>query len=143
MSAGPERTTGLDDDHLYVVGRPLPRRPDPEPADAYAVVELAPALFPAIRELRSLHIGEDRAQAALTRHVGVRGQLDRATDVPLLDALREQLEHDGPAFLGTLEGDEDGDALQRKCAFSRPSRPVSSSYISPLSLAASVSRSSR
>ena len=137
MGAGPERTAGLDDDHLDVVRWLAPTAARPRAGRCGRRGGTRASALPSPRRPpQPPRRRRPRAGSRLTRRVGVRGQLDRAADVPLLDALGEQLEHDCAAFLGTLEGDDDGDALQRKCAFRRPSRPVSSSYISPFSLAA-------
>ena len=113
MCSGSEGAARFDHDHPDAVGRQLPGRADPERADPNAVVKLAPALLPVLGDLTHRDIGEVRAHAALARCVGVGGQLDRAVELALLDALREQLEHDRPALLGPREGD---DGLRRASA---------------------------
>ena len=51
MRAGAERTAGVDHDRERLGRRLLPRRPDPERADPDRVVELAPAVLPAVVDL--------------------------------------------------------------------------------------------
>ena len=65
--------------------RLLPRRPDPEPADRDAVVEVAPLVLPALGDV----VDRDDVEAE-RRLVGV----DREGAVELLDALREDVEQE-------------------------------------------------
>jgi hypothetical protein len=105
MPAGAERAPGVDHDRLDPVGRRLPRRPDPEPPDAHRPVKLPPALFPISGHVVGVHLAEGRPETLLTGVVGVRHQLQPVGVLDLLEALREQLEHQGPSRLGTLDRD--------------------------------------
>jgi hypothetical protein len=116
MGAGAERAAGIDDDRELPSRRGLPRRSDPERADLDGVVELAPAVLPALGDLldeRSRELGDD-PRGGLT----VRGELDRCAVIPLLEPFRGELDEPGAELLGLGGRCPDGRANQRKALFS-------------------------
>src|SRR5581483_3556585 len=76
---------------------------------------------------------ERRPQTLLPARVGVGDELDPVEALDLLEALREELEHQRPRFLGALGGDVDRDApqaAQRNALFSFSKNPSSLRYVS-------------
>jgi hypothetical protein len=105
MCTRAERAARVDDDRL-------PRRPDPEAPDLDAVVERAPAVLPAVRDIAGLDdVEADR------RLVGV----DRERAVQLLDALGEDVQQEQQLRLPT----DDDISLQRNALFSLSKKPSS------------------
>ena len=100
MAAGPERPARVDHDGERVGVRLLPRRPDPEAPDPHRPVELPPAVLPVVADLRDRGAAEGLPDPLLAGRVRVRGDLDPAVAVDLLEALREELEHDRARLLG-------------------------------------------
>src|SRR5258708_30609629 len=74
----PERAARVDDDYEPDFGRRLPRRPDPELPDADGLVEVAPAILPALVDLAHPGAAEGLPEPLLAAGVGVRDQLDAA-----------------------------------------------------------------
>ena len=130
VPAGAERAPGIDHDRLDPLGRRLPGRPDPELPDAHRPVEVAPALLPVGGHVVGPHLAERGPEPLLARVVGVRDQLEPVGVLDLLEALREELEHQRPRRLGALDRDGRGDAAeraQRKALFSFWKNPSSAS----------------
>jgi hypothetical protein len=96
------------------VRRLLPRWPDPEPADDDAVVERAPPVLPAWRDLCGLDDAEALPEASLDRLVvGVDGE----AAVELLDAAGEELEE--PRELGLAARDDEPPQRNALLSFSK------------------------
>ena len=127
VAAGPERAARIDHDGERVGVRPLPRRADPEAPDPHGPVELPPAILPVVADLRDRCAAEGLPDPLLSGRVRVRGDLDPAVAVDLLEPLREELEHDGARLLGPRGGDADRDALedQRSALLSFSKKPSS------------------
>ena len=129
MPAGPERARRLDHDRDHVLRRRLPRRPDPERADANGPVELPPALLPAIRDLGLDGAWEDAPNRGRSGLLGVPRELDRAVAIPLLEAGRKELDERRARDLRLARRDLDRDPAepaQRKTLFSLSKKPSSS-----------------
>jgi hypothetical protein len=129
MAAGPERARRLDHDRDRVRRRRLPRRPDPESADANGTVKLPPALFPAIRDLGLDGAWEGGPYRSRSGLVGVPRQLDPAVSILLLEPGREELDEGGARDLRLGRRDLDRDPpepAQRKTLFSLSKKPSSS-----------------
>src|ERR1041385_791449 len=121
MCAGPERATGVDHDDERIGWGCLPRRPDPEPADANRPMEAAPTVLPAGLDVSTFAGAEEVPEALLAGGVRVRGELDPARPLDLLEPLGEELDHRRARLFGTVVPDLDGDApeaAQRNALFS-------------------------
>ena len=79
-------------------GGVLPRRPDPERADPDRVVELAPAVLPAVVDLADGCVREGREHPLGGGAVG--GELDGAGVLLLLEPLGRELDERRPQLLG-------------------------------------------
>ena len=93
-------------------------------------MEVTPALLPVGRHVVAPHLAEGRPEPLLAGVVGVGHQLEAVGVLDLLEALREQLQHQGPRRLGALERNGRGDAAeraQRKALFSFWKNPSSAS----------------
>ena len=110
MRAGAEGAARIDHDGDRVCGRLLPRRPDPQTADADAVVEGAPAVLPALGHV--VHLDDVEAERRLVRVDGVRA-------VELLDALGEDVEQERELRLSA----DDDVAPQRNALLSLSKSP--------------------
>ena len=88
----PNARPGSIDDGERVGRRLLPRRADPQRPDAHRPVERAPAVLPARLDVGRRSHAENRPDTLLAGAVGVRGQLDRAVALDLLEAAREELD---------------------------------------------------
>jgi ABC-type transport system involved in cytochrome bd biosynthesis fused ATPase/permease subunit len=111
MTARAEGAPRIDHDRLGVPGD-LPRRADPETPDLCAVVELAPAVLPPLRDVGRL----DHVEAN-GRFLGVDGE----RTVELLDSLREDVEEERKLRLAA----DDDVPLQRNALFSFSKKPSS------------------
>ena len=127
VAAGAEGSTRVDQDCGHPGLRLLPRRSDPERADPHRSVERAPALFPALLDLGRAGAAERRPEPLLAGRVGVRGELDAARELGLLEPFREELEHDRPCplGLGRRHGHRDAQETQRNALFSLSKNPSS------------------
>ena len=128
VRAGAERAAGVDDDREGIVRRRLPRRSDPERADAHRLVERPPPVLPARLHVRGARAAEEVPETLLAARIGVGGELDPLRAVDLLEALGEQLEHDRARLLEPLRPHLDGDsaqAAQRNALFSLSKKPSS------------------
>jgi hypothetical protein len=123
VSAGAEGSTRVDHHGQRVLGRRLPRRPNPEKPDLHRVVELAPALFPAALDLDGLGVRERGEDALGGLAVGC--ELDQAGRFGFLEALRRQLDEAGAELLGLVCLDGDGRADQWNALFSFSKKPGS------------------
>ena len=126
---GAERATGIDHDRLDPLGRRLPGRPDPELPHADRPVEVPPALIPVGGHVVGTHLAEGGPEPLLPRVVGVRDELEPVGVLDLLEALREELEHQRARRLGALDRNGRGDAAerQRNALFSFWKNPSSAS----------------
>ena len=124
---GAERAAGVDHDRDRAGVGLLPRRADPERADAHRPVECAPAVLPALLDVGRARAAEGRPEPLLAARVGVGDQLDAAGGLPLLEALGEELEHQRAAVLGLRGADGHGDPAQaqRNALFSLSKNPSS------------------
>jgi hypothetical protein len=113
VRAGAERAARIHDHDERVRGRLLPRRADPEAADAHRPVERAPAVLPAVLDVGAATVAEERPQALLARGVRVGGELDALRLLDLLEALGKELEHGRARLLDAVAADFDRDAAQR------------------------------
>src|SRR5207253_9774756 len=109
---GPERPARVDHDGDRVRRRRLPRRPEPERPDARGPVALAPAVLPALLDALADRAAERLPEALLAGAVGVRGELDVAGVVALLEPLGEELEHHGACLLRPARWDAHRHASQ-------------------------------
>ena len=124
-----ERATGVDHHRDRVGIGLLPRRADPDRTDPNRPVEGPPAVLPALLDIGRPGAAERRPEPFLPVIVRVRRQLDAVGTVALLEALREELEHDRAGLLGSGRRDRHGDAPQRQrnALFSLSKNPSSSS----------------
>ena len=129
MAAGPEGARRVDHDRDRVRGRSLPRRTDPERADADGPVEVPPTLLPAARHLGLDGVREGGPDRGRSGAIRVRSELQSAVSIPLLEARREELDEGGARDLGLGRRDVDRDSpqlAQRKTLFSLSKKPSSS-----------------
>src|SRR6476661_537785 len=126
MGSRAEGAARVDHDGDRLRGRALPRGPDPERADADAVVEVAPRVRPALVHLVDRHDVEPER-----RLIGV----DGVAALKLLDALGKDVEQERG-----LSADDDVPP-QRKALLSLPNRPSGLPYV--LSSACSSNSCSR
>src|SRR5581483_6027496 len=124
------RAAGGDDDRRRVGGRVLPRRADPEPPDANAVVELAPCVLPPVANV--LRLDHVEADGRLVRVHGIRA-------VELLHAVGEEVQQEEQLRLAP----DDHVPLQRNALFSFPKKPSSGLYVRSSACASNSSRSRR
>ncbi len=123
MRARPERPAGVDDDRERSRRRTLPGWADPERADANRAVELAPAILPSGLDLAPRRVRE-RGEDAPGR-LAVRGQLELAGTLDLLEPLRGELDEPRAELLGRLDRNADRGADQRNALFSFSKKPSS------------------
>ena len=119
MRTGAERAAGVDHDRPSGIGRLLPGRPDPEPADGDRVMEAPPRVLPSLRH--GLYDGT-RELAEKRIDVGDRDvgrQLDHVAVHDLLEPGRHELEEPCPDRLGLVAEGADGEAP--KVAHAAPS----------------------
>src|SRR5262249_6567104 len=139
-AAGADRGARFDHAGRGVVGRIPPRRPDPESADPYRLVKVAPPVLPSRLDRIAARTAEGMPQPLLPQGVGVGGQLDPVGAVELLEARWKQLEQDRPRCLRAPVRQGDRDSSQRKALFSRWKKPSSGRYASsPIASATSSS----
>jgi hypothetical protein len=115
---GAERATRIDHHWDRAGRRLLPRRPDPEPADQHAAMEVAPPLLPA-----RLDVLDERVRRRLRVRVG--DELELRTERTLLETLREALEPLRARLLGARERNPNSDSSQRNALFSFSKKPSS------------------
>ncbi len=113
VPAGAEGAARIDHDRDRVAVGLLPRRPDPEPADADRLVELPPAVLPVLLDVGRRRTAERLPDPLLAGRVRVGRDLEAAVAGDLLEPFREELEHDRPRFLGPGVGDGDRDAPEQ------------------------------
>ena len=92
-------------------------------------MEIAPALLPAGVDGVCPDRAERSPETLLPTRVGVGHELDAVREVTLLEAFREELEHQRPRALRTLWRDDRRDAAQRgqrNALFSFSKNPSSS-----------------
>lgn len=131
MRTRAERATRIDDDHLLVARRGLPRRADPETPDTYGAMKLAPPISPASLDALCGDIGENLANPRFAGFVRVRRQLDPAAPFDLLESARDELEQARAGDLRVRVRHTCRDAAevvaQRRALFRRRKNPSSSS----------------
>src|SRR5918995_964498 len=118
----------VDHDRDPVVGRTLPRGPDPERAGTRRPVEGAPALPPVGRDVVLLCRAERAGDARPAVRIGVRRELDLVAALALLEPFRRELQHQRASLLRALLRNADGDAAkaaQRNALFSLSKNPSS------------------
>src|SRR5262249_26282833 len=103
-------------------------------------VERAPAVFPARLDVVEARVGERGGDAS--RSIVVRGELDGARQLALLEPLGRELEEARAQLLRAVRRDRDGGPDQWKWLLSRSKKPSCLAYVS-WSLAWSNSPSSR
>ena len=103
-AAGAEGTARVDDDRDRARVRRLPGRADPEPADPDGLVELPPAVLPVLLDVGDRRASERLPDPLLAGRVRVRGDLEPAHALDLLEALREELEHHGTSLSAARRG---------------------------------------
>src|SRR5438128_2679778 len=147
MPARSECLAGVDHDREQAGRRPLPRRADPEAADLDRPVERAPALLPAVLDVGPLRGTEGVPEALLPARVGVGRELERVVVIDLLEAVREELDHDRPRLLAAAQRyghRHAAEAGQRKKFRTRSKNPSSSErYVSSVTELSNSSSSSR
>ena len=116
VPAGSERAARIDHDRDRAVVGLLPRRPDPERADADRLVELPPAVLPVVLDQGRRGAAERLPDPFLAGRVRVRGELEPALAFDLLEALREELDHHRARLFGPSVGDGHRDAAQERHA---------------------------
>jgi hypothetical protein len=92
-------------------------------------VEVPPALLPPVCDLGLDGVREGGPNRSRSGRVGVRGELESAVSIPLLEARREELDERGARDLrlGRRDLDRDPPELaQRKTLFSLSKKPSSS-----------------
>ena len=100
MSARAERAARIDHDRDRVLVGRLPGRADPEAADPLRPMELPPALLPVVVDVGGARgTAEGLPDALLAGRIRVRGQLERAVSLQLLEPLGEELQHDRARLL--------------------------------------------
>ena len=112
MRPGSEGSAGVDHDRDGAGRRLLPGRADPERADLDAVVELAPAVLPAL-----VDCGDERVRVGREDALGgwsVGGELDAAGRLGFLEPVGRKLDESGPELLGLVGGRGDCGADQLK-----------------------------
>ena len=123
MGAGAEGSARIDDDREGAGRGRLPRRADPERPDPDRAMELAPAVLPARFDLGSCRIGEGGEDSLAG--LSVRGQLELARMLDLLEPVRGELQEPRAELLGRLGRDADRGADQRNALFSFSKKPSS------------------
>ena len=114
MTTCPERAAGVDHDRVRRRGRSLPRRSHPERPDLDRPVERAPPFLPAVRHRVRPDRSERSPETFLARCVCVGDELDPVARVAFLEPLGEELEHERTSGLGALQGNNGGDASERR-----------------------------
>lgn len=112
MGAGAEGAAGIDRHRQQPFAGRLPGWPEPELADLDRAVEGAPAVLPAGLDRLGSDLTEGRLQRSLGLLVAVDGQLQLAWQIPLLEAVRRELEQLRSRLLRPLERNANGDAKQ-------------------------------
>ncbi len=119
MGAGSEGPARVDHDREGVRLRGVPGRPDPERPDPDGVMELAPALLPAVVDLGhfGLGVGCDNPD----RRFAVGCELDGAGGLDLLESLGSELDEPSSKLLrfARLGGDGRADQLNALFSFSK------------------------
>ena len=123
VRAGAEGAAGVDDDRERACRRLFPRRADPECADRDPVVELAPAVLPAVGDLADERVGEGGEDAGGGLAVG--GQLEGAGALGLFESLGSELDEAGAELFGLGDGRRDGCSDQRNALLSLSKNPWS------------------
>ena len=116
VPARPERAARIDHDGDRPLVGLLPRRSDPERADANRLVELPPAVFPVVLDVGRGGASERLPDPLLAGGIGVGGELESTLAVDLLEAFRKELDHHGTRLLGASVGDGHRDAAQERHA---------------------------
>src|SRR4029079_842291 len=108
--------------------------------------EYRPARPPSAADVLGSDLAEGRPEPLLAGRVRVGHELDAVGVVELLEAFREELEHQRARNLGALDRDGRRDAAepgQRNALFSFWKNPSSASYVSAPALRSMSSSSSR
>ena len=125
MGAGAEGAAGVDHDRERVRPAAVSHGgPDPERADRDRLVELAPALLPAVLDLRDAPRPGRLASTRVGR-LSVGGELDGVGALALLEPLGRELDEAGSELLGLSARRRDGGPDQRKALFSLSKNPWS------------------
>ena len=131
MRTGAERPAGVDDDGELLRRRRDPGRPDPQPSRVRRVVELLPAVLPAVGNRFRRRLREGVAYRGYAGRVDVDGELGRLAVDALLESRRSVRDEPSSRDLGGL-GRRDGEGYadepaQRSALLSRLKKPPSSS----------------
>jgi hypothetical protein len=89
-------------------------------------MEVAPALFPARRDLRHSAAAEHGSNLGHSRGIGVGGELETTRSIALLESGREEVDEDGASRFRLARGNLNRDApeiAQRKTLFSLSKKP--------------------